>query len=140
MLSLKKKNVVEQQNEEVKDIPISYNNNIMTDDENSDDEETHINSKTPQKTVKNRLLTTISSDSAVAPQKDYQDDSDRTCCSLLEIVDKVSNKTVTEVYQGTPSLFSEYGKSNFNDEFINNRFNYPLNNNNNESLETNQCS
>ena len=140
MLSLKRKNPVEQQNEAVKEIPVNNDdNNIMTDDENSEDEVIPIQKKTPQSSVRNRLLTTISSDSAVNPENENEEDTDRTRCSLLENIDKVSNeKRTSEVSEGTPSLFSDIEKANFNSEFINNRTNYPLNENNEDAVENNQ--
>lgn len=136
MLSLKRKNLVEHQNEEEKDIHVN-NNNIMTDDENSDDEEIPIQNKTPQSSVKNRILSTLSSDSADTPENNHKTDSDRTCCSLLENVDKLLNeKRDTEIYEGTSSLFSDSEKSFFNGEFINNRLNYPVHDKNTNSVSS----
>lgn len=137
MLSLKRKNPIEQQDEVVKDISVN-NDNIMTDDENSDDEVIPIQIKTPQSSARNRLLTTISSDPAVSPENDIIEDSDRTRCSLLEHIDKVSDeKRTSEVSKATSSLFSDSEISNIDGAFINNRLNYPLNDNNNDAVKNN---
>lgn len=135
MLSLKRKNPIEKQDEVVKDISV-YNDNIMTDDENSEDEVIPLQIKTPQSSARNRLLTTISSDSAVTPENDNIEDTDRTRCSLLENIDKVSDeKRTSEFSKATPSLFSDAEISNIDGAFINNRINYPLNDNNNDAVE-----
>lgn len=130
MLSLKRKTPIEQQNE-VKDIPVN-SINFMTDDENSDDEESPIRNKNPP-SVKNLLLATLSSDSADIPKNDNEDDCDITCCSLLENDDLVSNaEGSTERYKKTPSLFSD---SEISNEFLNNSLNFPLNENNVDAVK-----
>ncbi|CAO1382378.1 unnamed protein product [Diamesa serratosioi] len=112
----------------------------MTDDENSDDnsddDKISIPPKTPQSSAKNILLTAHSSDSADIPENDNLNDTDRTCCSLLENIDQRSNyKRATGIHKETPPLFSDSEKSNFNDEFLNNSRNYPLNERNNDDVE-----